>query len=94
MRGEGGRRPPGVVSSGWSIAVVFPLRPRAEGLEGVYPALGEVPLGGGRRERRAEEARAVVLRGAVLLAGVRFAAVSNIWASLKPTTPWKRDLPC
>jgi hypothetical protein len=38
--------------------------------------LGGVPPGGGRRERRAEEVRAVVLRGAVLLAGVRFAVVS------------------
>jgi len=38
--------------------------------------LGGVPPGGGRRERRAEEARAVVLRGAVFLAGVRFAEVS------------------
>src|SRR5262245_6788746 len=47
------------------------------GLMGGYRTLGGVPLGGGRRERRAEEARAVVLRGAVLLAGVRFAAVSS-----------------
>ena len=38
--------------------------------------LGGVPPGGGRRERRVEEAWVVVLRGAVLLAGVGFAAVS------------------
>src|SRR5215470_4958149 len=67
MRGEGGRRPPGVV------AVPSSGRP---GLRGGYLALGWLPPGGGRRERRAEEARAVVLPGAVLLAGVRFSAVS------------------
>jgi hypothetical protein len=77
MRGEGGRRPPGVVS----VPLLHRCRSlrsalRPTGLGGGYLALGGVSLGGGRRERRAEEARAVVLRGAVLLAGVRFAAVS------------------
>src|SRR5215470_7618930 len=67
MRGEGGRRPPGVV------AVPSSGRP---GLRGGYLALGWLPPGGGRRERRAEEARAVVLPGAVSLAGVRRSAVS------------------
>lgn len=83
MRGEGGRRSPGVVC----VQLVHRCRSSAppsgrRGLRGGYLALGGVPPGGGRRERRAEEARAVVLRGAVLLAGVRFAAVSSAGVGL------------